>query len=277
MRRKKFEDYLPAGMEPLKILLADIYLSLKDVSRNLYLVGGLVPEFLVTNKLSYLREYLGTLDIDLAIELAASGNSRFKNLYDRLRGLGFEKQKTDDGLDFMNHSFVKHEYGNREVILDLIVDDKFEPKVDKLKEISPNVEAAKMRGVYLVFTDYIRRDIKGSSGEMATIKIANLIPFITLKSFVYMDPDNGSAKDAFDIWYTIVNYEEGPDSVNREASRYRDNPNVRDALKAIKEFFNDETSRGTKDVVDILVRRYGLDRSRANREVVTPLRLVKGI
>lgn len=277
MRRKIFEDYLPAGMGPLKIILADIYLSLGGVSRNLYLVGGLVPEFLVTNKLSYLREYLGTLDIDLAVELAVEGNIQFEDFYDKLRGLGFEKQKTDDGLDFMSHSFVKHEPGNREVVLDLIVDDKFEPQADKLKEISPNVEAAKFRGVSLVFADYLSRDIKGSKGEITTIKIANLIPFITLKSFTYVDPDNGSAKDAFDIWYTIVNYGEGPNSVNREVSRYRDNADVQAALKAIKEVFNDESSQGTKDVVDILVKRYGLDRSSANREVISPLRLVKGL
>jgi len=277
MRRKIFKDYLPVSTGPLKILLADIYLSLGGVSKNLYLVGGLVPEFLVTNKLSYLREYLGTLDIDLAVKLAVKRNSQFEDFYDRLRRLGFEKQKTDDGLDVMSHSFVRHERGNREVVLDLIVDDKFEPKADKLKEISPNVEAAKFRGVSLVFADYLRRDIKGSAGEITTIKIANLIPFITLKSFTYVDPDNGSAKDAFDIWYTIVNYGEGPDSVNREVLRYRDNPDVQDALKAIKEVFDDESSQGTKDVVDILMQRYGLDRPRANREVVSPLRLVKGL
>ncbi len=277
MRRKIFEDYLPAGMAQLKIILADIYLSLGRVSKNLYLVGGLVPEFLVTNKLGYLREYLGTLDIDLAVELAVEGNTQFEDFYDRLRGLGFEKQKTDDGLDVMSHSFVKHEPGNREVVLDLIVDDKFEPQADKLKEISPNVEAAKFRGVSLVFADYLSRDIKGSKGKITTIKIANLIPFITLKSFTYVDPDNGSAKDAFDIWYTIVNYGEGPDSVNREVWRYRDNADVQAALKATKEVFNDESSQGTKDVVDILVKRYGLDRSNANREVISPLRLVKGL
>ena len=163
------------------------------------------------------------------------------------------------------------------IYLDLIVDDKFEPQADKLKEISPNVEAVKFRGVSLVFADYLRCEIKGSRREITTIKIANVVPFITLKSFAYLDPDNGSAKDAFDIWYTIVNYEEGPDSVNKELSRYRDNPDVKNALKATKEFFSDESSQGTKDVVDILVRRYGLDRPRANREVISPLRLIKGI
>lgn len=129
MRRKIFKDYLSVSTGSLKILLADIYLSLGGVSKNLYLVGGLVPEFLVTNKLSYLREYLGTLDIDLAVKLwPLEGNSQFEDFYDRLRRLGFEKQKTDDGLDVMSHSFVRHERGNREVVLDLIVDDKFEPK-----------------------------------------------------------------------------------------------------------------------------------------------------
>ncbi|MEA2082120.1 MAG: hypothetical protein U9O97_05225 [Elusimicrobiota bacterium] len=42
-------------------------------------------------------------------------------------------------------------------------------------------------------------------------------------------------------------------------------------------YFSDETSMGTKDVADILVKRYGLERSYANREIITPVGQLKKI
>lgn len=270
MRQKILNDYLPASMGPLKFLLADIYSGLENASNKFYLVGGLVPVFLVNNKLTYLKEYLGTLDIDLAVELAVKPNLGFKDLYAKLCSLGFEKQKTDDGADLMAHSFIKHVSSQSSVVLDLIIDDRFEPKADKLKEISRNVEAVKFRGVYLVFADYLVKEIRNKAGITIKIRIPNIIPFLTLKLFVYSDPQNGSAKDAFDIWYTIVNFDNGPDAVSEELLKYRDNLDVKDAFIAIKNLFKRESSKGVRDVTRILTTRYGLSMPLANREVTAP-------
>lgn len=64
MRRGKFDEYSAAHLRRLKYILADIYSGLGRISDELYLVGGLVADLLVRNKLVYLKEYLGTLDID---------------------------------------------------------------------------------------------------------------------------------------------------------------------------------------------------------------------
>ena len=81
MRGREFEDYSPIHSGKLRSVLADIYTAFGDVSENLYLIGGLVPDLLVKNKLAYLKEYLGTLDIDLAIKFAVSQKSKYRNLY----------------------------------------------------------------------------------------------------------------------------------------------------------------------------------------------------
>lgn len=277
MRNKEFEYYSPIHLGKLRRVLADIYTAFGDVSENLYLVGGLVPDILVKNKLAYLREYLGTLDIDLAVKFAVSEKVKYRGLYNILRSIGFEKQKTDDGMDVMNHSFIKYESGYKPIVLDLITDDKFEPAADKLKEIAPNVEAVKFRGVYLVFNDFIAVDL-GVAGtkKSVRIKIPNIIPFLTLKAFVYSDEENRAAKDAYDIWYTVVNFRDGPVSVREELSKYKRNKDVADAFRLIHREFDNLTSSGTKDVVNILTVRYGLDRALAVKEVMYPIRSLKG-
>jgi len=275
MRKKALEDYSPEHLGRLKHMLAGIYAAFGSISEDLYLVGGLVPDLLVKNKLPYLKGYLGTLDIDLAIKFAVSQKRKYKNFYKILRSMGFEKQKTADGMDVMNHSFIKYESGYKPVVIDLITDDNFEPASDKLKEIAPDVDAVKFRGVYLVFNDFIVRDIGQVQKKTIQVKIPNIIPFLTLKAFAYSDQENKAAKDAYDIWYTIVNFKNGPFSVREELAIYRDNKDVRDAFQAIYRHFDSEVSEGTKDVSDILVKRYGLERVFANKEIVFPIKNLK--
>lgn len=276
MRKKSFDEYSSAHLRILRTTLAGLFAALGDISKDLYLVGGLVPDLLVNNKLPYIREYLGTLDIDLAIHFTVSRKAVYVDLYKILRSLGFEKQKTSDGGDVMNHSFIRYESGYKPVIIDLITDDRLDPAADKLKEIAPNVDAAKFRGVYLVFDDYIEIDLGDAKDGPAPVKIPNVIPFLTLKSFAYLDEDNRSSKDAYDMWYTIVNYNDGPISVKEELKKYKNNKDVADAFRAIRRHFRDESSIGTKDVSDILVMRYGLERAFAVREVISPISQIRG-
>ncbi len=272
MRDKSFDEYSSAHLRTLRRVLAEVYSALGNISQDLYLVGGLVPDLLVKNKLTYLKEYLGTLDIDLAIKFAVSEEGKYKNLYKILRSAGFEKQKTPDGTDVINHSFIKYGSGYKPIIIDLITDDGFEPAADKLKEIAPDVDAVKFRGVYLVFNDFITREIGSDRKKIVQVKIPNIVPFLTLKAFAYSDGESRTAKDAFDMWYTIVNFKEGPVSVKEELSRYKNNKDVADAFKAIRRQFDNEASSGTKDIADILVKRYGLERVLANREIISPVR-----
>ncbi len=91
--------------------------------------------------------------------------------------------------------------------------------------------------------------IKHVSRTNSVIKIPNIIPFLALKSFAYSDPENGSAKDAFDIWYTVVNYGIGPDSVNKELLSYKGNLDVKDAFSAVNSFLERSLLKAPKMLV----------------------------
>lgn len=272
MRKKDIGGYSSSHLARLKDVLTELSTGFGGLWKNFYLVGGLVPDLLVTNKLPYLKEHLGTLDIDLAVEFAVDKRSDFAGCYKEIQALGFVKQKTADGTEAMSHTFIRHKGGYESIELDLIVDDSFDPKADKLVEIARDVEAVKFRGVYLVFEDFIRRYLKGKNGANIEIKISSIIPFLTLKSFAYLDAENRLAKDVFDIWYTVVNFEDGPDSVKRELLRYKGNRDVEDAFDGIKPLLSSESAPGVKNIVEILINHYGLERARANKEVIYPFR-----
>ncbi|MFH0764107.1 MAG: hypothetical protein V1927_03810 [Candidatus Omnitrophota bacterium] len=92
-----------------------------------------------------------------------------------------------------------------------------------------------------------------------------------MKAFAYSDEENSTAKDAYDIWYTTVNFKDGPASVKEELAKYKGNKDVGDAFRAIRRYFDSENSSGTKDVVNILTKRYGLNRMLAVKEVIYPI------
>ena len=84
MDNNSFDEYSPEHLKKLKYILADIYIGFGNLSENMYLVGGLVADLLVKNKLSYLKEYLGTLDIDLALKFAVKEKSKFSGFYKKI-------------------------------------------------------------------------------------------------------------------------------------------------------------------------------------------------
>ncbi|MFA6383926.1 MAG: nucleotidyl transferase AbiEii/AbiGii toxin family protein [Candidatus Omnitrophota bacterium] len=266
MSEKPIDEYSCRAITILKDELFELYQGLGEFSDSLFLVGGLACDLLVKNKLPYLSEYLGTLDIDLAVRFVGSVSSAPESLYRMLRGLEFERNMLSDGSDLMNHSFIKSD-GQTRIELDLIADARIPPVKDKLVEISPRVDAAKFKGVYLVFEDYLVRVIRKADRQIG-IKIPNIVPFITLKAFAYADEQRHDPKDAYDLWYSVANYGEGPESVIKELLRYRGNEDVKEARRIIKGIFAAETSSGTSDVCRILTRRYNLGRARALNEVL---------
>jgi len=272
MRKKSIDDYSSRSLDILKDELFTLFHGLGTFTDNLFLIGGLACDLLVKNKLPYLTEYLGTTDIDLAVRFVGKISPAPESLYKTLGELHFERNKSEDGSVLMSHCYIKSGGGSR-IEVDLITDDRIPPVSDKLVEIAPRVEAVKFRGVYLVFEDYFVREIQRGD-EVVGIKIPNICPFITLKAFAFNDGHD--SKDAYDIWYVVSNFGEGPKSVLMELKKYSDNKEVKDALKIIEEMFADATSPGTGAVCDILTRRYNLERARAENEVIMPFKQIFG-
>lgn len=270
MRKKTIEEYSSRALNILKGELFELYHGLGALADNLYLIGGLACDLLVKNKLPYLTEYLGTTDIDLAVRFVGKISPAPESLYDILRELNFERDKAKDGSDLLSHSFIKR-VGPFPVVVDLITDAQIPPESDKLVELAPRVDAVKFRGVYLVFNDYIKREIRRGE-EVIRIKIPGIVPFITLKAFAY--DNEHDPKDAYDIWYSVSNFEEGPKSVLEELKEYEDNQEVKDALKIIKRMFAHAASYGIIDVCNILTGRYNLERGRSENEVITPFSII---
>src|SRR5207245_1210482 len=78
------------------------------------------------------------------------------------------------------------------------------------------LSALKIPGAHLVTTDYIPVEITaelldGRGTATETVRVAGIVPFIVLKALAY--DDRFEEKDAYDVVYCLMYYDEGPTAV----------------------------------------------------------------
>lgn len=109
--------------------------------------------------------------------------------------------------------------------------------------------AFNVRGAHLVRDDFIERDIEGErldggGQSRVTVRVANVLPYTVLKMFAFQDRHEN--KDAYDLVFTLLNHDSGPQSAGRAAaaSAVTKHPQVIEALGLLRERFRDADQDG---------------------------------
>jgi len=186
--------------------------------KSAYLIGGLVPRYLIGHPAEAPAPHIGTTDVDIVLDLAVLADvEAYRRLEENLRGMGFDRGKNDEGR-IQHHRLVRQITEGVTVVLDLLCDvpDREGSRLVKLSGDARGLSAIEIPGAHLVFSDYIAVSItaelldeKGVATEV--IRVAGIAPFVLLKALAY--EDRAEEKDAYDLVYTIANYKGGPKAV----------------------------------------------------------------
>jgi hypothetical protein len=76
-----------------------LYLATKlgDILDELVIVGGLVPSLIIDQTSDAIEKHVGTLDLDVGMQVAILDNHRYEALTKRLRAAGFGPDTNDKG------------------------------------------------------------------------------------------------------------------------------------------------------------------------------------
>ncbi|MFZ3004830.1 MAG: antitoxin [Phenylobacterium sp.] len=193
-------------------LLVTLIRGLGPWQRSVYLVGGLVPRYLVKARPPEVRAHAGTGDIDLVVDLAMLTDiGAYETLEKNLQRLGFERAKVD-GVKVSWRWQAKTERGVT-LVVEFLADDPnlraaaIQPLPTKGKVSALNIPHASM-----VFDlhDKVLLTAEQLNGEgVTTIEVAhaNLVSFCCLKTFAFAQ--RNARKDAHDLVYCLVNAEGG--------------------------------------------------------------------
>ncbi len=109
--------------------------------------------------------------------------------------------------------------------------------------------AFNVRGANLVRDDFIECDIEGErldggGQSRVAVCVANVLPYAVLKILAFQDRHEN--RDAYDLVFTLLNYEGGPSAVGSvaAASSVAHHPQVAEALSLLEERFRDAAQDG---------------------------------
>jgi hypothetical protein len=183
---------------------------------RIYLAGGLVPRYLLPELPELARPHVGTTDIDLVVGVAVvdEGPEPYDTLVANMRRAGFDISKDDAGRQQSFRWWIS--IAGKTVLIEFMTEQGGEPGsiARPRQNTGAKLGAFEARGASLVALDYVEREIRGQlqdgSESFGTIRVANLVPFLTLKSLALHERGAVKYKDAYDIVFTLGNWPGGP-------------------------------------------------------------------
>lgn len=239
---------------------------------HLVLVGGLVPRYLVDQAYHPPRSHVGTIDVDLGLDLAIATVRSYTSFLRRLHRIGFRRAPAKRG-GLAKHSFYLPFPDGTDVVLDLLTHDYAPSKVPLLQRVQSDLSALRVPGIGLALKDPVSVTVKGRllDGSLVeeVIRVANIAAFTVLKALAY--DDRAEPKDAYDLCYCLLFHEGGPAGVAARLARHRRQPNVRKAIEVLEARFASADHDGPRSYATFLGLR-GEDRARAQNEAFETIR-----
>lgn len=214
---------------------------------RLYLVGGLVPRYLVREVPEGARAHIGTTDVDLVIGVALGDETpeTYRTLQNNLEKSSFDRsQPSFRWTRLVDGATVRIEFLCE---TDLVPPgDIFRPKGEAT---GARLSAFNVRGAHLVRDDFVEHTIEGErldggGRSTVTLRVANILPYIVLKTFAFQDRHEN--KDAYDLVFTLLNHEGGPNAagVAVRSSPVSQHPQIAEALPLLADRFVDQGADG---------------------------------
>lgn len=217
MKPKHHGGYGALHTELCERTLVTLFRGLGPWKAGIYVIGGLVPHFLITAKDADEPgppPYVGTTDVDLVLDVAFLADiDAYRRLEQNLRALGFERGTNDDGRA-QHFSWRKPVGDGITVVVDLLCDAEIAEggQVVTLPG-ERRLSALKIPGAHLVIQDAVSIEVtaalldeRGDATE--TVRVSGIVPFLVLKALAY--EDRFEEKDAHDLVYCLMHYGDGP-------------------------------------------------------------------
>lgn len=236
-------EYSDAATTACERVLVTLIGSVGKWASHLYLVGGLVPRYLVPQPRAVEEQHVGSTDVDIAIIIAVDDANAYTTLERELKNLEFKQAPGPDGSDYQWGKVVD----GVSVLVEFISEAANVEPGRSLKvrgKTGSGFQAFNVPGVHVVERDYVERtviarrfDTDGSSSVQ--LRVPNVLPYLILKITAYQDRHKN--KDAYDIVWLLLNYGDGPADAGASAreSLIRRNPTSASAMELLRARFAD--------------------------------------
>jgi hypothetical protein len=239
-------DYTSEQTELIRAATLTAATILGDYMEDLAVVGGLVPSLLIppTTLPVGADPHVGTMDLDLGLDLAILDGHRYEGIAERLRESGFTPDASEKGNEVRQR--WTHSRNPLAKIEFLIPPVNAEAEPGKLQPLERGLAAFIIEGLEVAFHERISVRLDGITlfGETASrvIPVCNPGAFVVLKALAFRN--RGKFKDAYDLYYMTRNYGSGTKDVAHFLGPLIDTPPGRRAVDILREDFLEERALG---------------------------------
>lgn len=210
--------YSPGVAEQCERLLGTVLRGMGPWQESAFLIGGLVPRYLVKHRPPNVPVHAGTGDVDIVVDLQILAEvDAYRTLEDNLKRLMFERSENAAGAR-VNYRW-RRKVGDAVLELEFLSDDPTQgARLLELPSKGGSVTALNIPHSSMVF-DFHERvtvsiellDEKGVCD--VTIRHADIVCYTALKALAFTG--RGEPKDAHDLTYCMEHGEGGVDAAAR--------------------------------------------------------------
>lgn len=218
---------------------------LGDYLLDLAVVGGLVPSLLIPPTVlpAGADPHVGTMDLDLGLDLAILNERRYEGIAERLRESGFRQDLNVIGNEARQRWTHSTNLLVKIVLIPPISNDAIPGCLQPLER---GLAAFIIPGLEVAFRDRISVKLSGTTlfGETASreIPVCNPGAFVVLKALAFRN--RGKFKDAYDLYFMTRNYRKGVEDVAAFLTPLIETDPCRRAISILREDFLDEKALG---------------------------------
>ena len=216
---------------------------------ELVIIGGLVPSLLIdqSNLPPEIAAHIGTLDLDIGLQMALLKEERYKSLSERLRAAGFVPDSNENGLQTRQRWILQ----GPKITIDFLIQPTLpEDKGGKLRNLEADFAAIIAPGLQTAFVDREKITLKGHTifQEEAErdVWVCGAGAYIVLKSLAF--DGRGENKVAYDLYYVLRNFGDGIEDIVERIQTIARDPDTVHALQILQRDFSQPNSIGPRRV-----------------------------
>jgi len=251
---KTAAGYTATQLQTVRATCLSLTSILGDLLDDLVVVGGLVPSLLINTKPARDDPHVGSLDVDLGLEVAMLDTGRYHTLAERLRGCDFEPDKNEEG-NLTRQRWTHKKFKN--VKVDFLMAPVGAGAVPgTLQDLEADLAAVVTPGLPLAFRDRERVRMAGHTLEGEAIArdvpVCGIGAFVVLKALAFRN--RGENKDAYDLCYLLSHFGDSVEDVGTRLRPLLDDANAREAVRVLGEDFATLDSHGPRRAAEFLSR-----------------------
>lgn len=233
-------DYTLELIEAARSVLLEIMRVLGEYQNDIVIVGGWVPELLLTQAD---EEHIGSIDVDLALNHRRLDEVGYKTILELLLARGYVQANYQPFIFYRTVSVGDHEI---EVEIDFLAGKYRGTGKRRRTQRVQDMRPRKARGMDLVFDSpekiVINGRLPGGGDDSTVIQVASIPAFLVTKAMAMKSCLK--EKDAWDIYYCVRNFPGGIDALIEKFHPFLGHGLVEEAIDILSKKFSSPEAVG---------------------------------